>query len=101
MLRLRASLLALTIASLVGCSAPGTGEADPSQLYFASCSGCHGGDARGTDQGPDLTWHAADLETDEVVDVILDGAGSMPAVNLDADDAWLIADHVVEVLLAE
>jgi hypothetical protein len=99
--RLLLCLITVSLLSLGGCDAPGTsGEPDPSQLFFATCSGCHGGDATGTDRGPDLTWQAADMSVDEVVDVILDGEGSMDPVDLTSEEAHVVADHLIDVLLA-
>ncbi len=99
--RLLILLVAMSLLSLAGCGRPGAaGEPDPSQLFYATCSGCHGADATGTDRGPDLSWQAADLSLEEVVDVILDGEGSMDPVDLTSEEAHLVADHLIEVLLA-
>jgi cytochrome c551 len=47
-------------------------------VYGGSCAACHGGDGSGG-TGPDLVESFANLGDEEIVSVIIDGKGSMPA----------------------
>lgn len=62
-------------------------------LFSASCAGCHGADATGSESGPDI---AGIEDNDETIGVIVEGDGSMPAFGESLSDqdisdilAWL------------
>ena len=56
-------MLAAALALLYGCQKPSQ-PAEGTKLFAKICSGCHGADAHGTDQGPALAgdrtlrWHS-------------------------------------------
>ncbi|PRO66828.1 menaquinol-cytochrome c reductase cytochrome b/c subunit [Alkalicoccus urumqiensis] len=52
-----------------------------------SCIGCHGGDMSGGAAGPNLL--TTELETDEVIDIIQNGQGDMPADQFEGSDEEL------------
>ncbi|WP_059102647.1 cytochrome c550 [Shouchella shacheensis] len=58
-----------------------------------SCISCHGGDLTGG-MGPDLT--SLDLSQEEIVDIILNGQGSMPAIDLQPEEADAVAQYLLE-----
>src|SRR5690625_1415724 len=61
------------------------------ELYAESCASCHGDDLSGQ-VGPALGAEGADLSADEIVEIIENGQGSMPAGLLSGDDAQEVAD---------
>ncbi|WP_157404644.1 c-type cytochrome [Shouchella shacheensis] len=61
------------------------------ESYQSSCIQCHGDNLEGM-QGPALT--GTDLSTDEIVDIIQNGQGSMPAVDLPDDEAENLAKWI-------
>ncbi|WP_413380149.1 cytochrome c550 [Alkalihalobacillus sp. 1P02AB] len=64
------------------------------EMAQQSCIACHGGDLTGAG-GPDLT--NLDLSEDEIVHVILNGQGSMPAMPLDEVEADAIAQYLLSL----
>ncbi|SDN36851.1 menaquinol-cytochrome c reductase cytochrome b/c subunit [Alkalicoccus daliensis] len=52
-----------------------------------SCIGCHGGDMQGGAAGPNI--FQSDYDTDEVIDIIQNGIGEMPAGQFDGSDEEL------------
>lgn len=63
-----------------------TGE----ELYMNSCASCHGNDLSGP-MAPPLTNIGADLSEDEILDIIQNGKGVMPARTAEGEDAKAIA----------
>lgn len=57
---------------------------DPEQAYMQSCSACHGQDLKGTPAAPSLI--GLSLSTDEVVDIMTNGIGVMPAGRFQGTD---------------
>src|SRR5699024_9618100 len=47
------------------------------EILESNCASCHGGDLSGG-AGPDLTAVGADHSSDEIIDIIENGVGSMP-----------------------
>lgn len=72
-----------------------TDNAAAEEVYKDNCASCHGADLSGG-AGPDLTSVGADYSKDEIVDIIQNGKGQMPAQNLSDDDADLIAGWLAE-----
>ncbi|TQS74818.1 cytochrome c [Ornithinibacillus gellani] len=65
-------------------------------IYKSNCSSCHGQDLGGG-AGPDLTKVGSDHSADEIVDIIHNGTGSMPAQKQVSDeDAKTLADWLSE-----
>lgn len=65
-----------------GAAASGD-TASGASLYSASCAGCHGADAMGA-SGPAL---AGLVDSNRVIDIILNGGTSMPAFGSSLSDA--------------
>ena len=73
--------------TLVGDSQSG------SSLYLSKCSGCHGSSALGS-SGPSLQGAVQEQDDEELWNIILEGTGDMPAINLQPQKvadivAWL------------
>ena len=66
-----------------------TGE----KVVNASCVGCHGGDLTGS-MGPDLT--NISLSKDEIVDVLVNGKGSMPPGTADGEEE-AVAQYILSL----
>ena len=74
----------------------GVSSAVGSDLYASHCSGCHGSAGEGADEGPELT-HTAHKEDDQIIQVILEGKGSMQPVDVTESEAQRIVDHLREL----
>lgn len=59
----------------------------------ASCVGCHGGDLTGA-MGPDLT--NTSLSKEEIVDVLVNGKGAMPADTADGQEE-AVAEYILSL----
>ncbi|MUV39069.1 Cytochrome c-551 [Lentibacillus sp. JNUCC-1] len=60
-------------------------------IYKSNCASCHGGDLGGG-MGPDLTSVGADHSKEDIIDIIHNGMGQMPAQKQVSDeDAETIA----------
>lgn len=84
-----------TLLLLVACAPelvgdPAAGEA----LYASNCASCHGADGEGG-SGPAMADVSGESEA-EIADVVLYGAGDMPAIDVDDQAAADIAAYVVE-----
>lgn len=64
-------------------------------LYKQSCASCHGDDLSGQ-VGPGLQTVGADHSADDILTIIDEGQGSMPAGLLSGDDAQEVADWLAE-----
>lgn len=65
------------------------------EVYQNKCAGCHGADLSGV-SGPGLQEVGAKLSADEIADIIENGTGGMPAINMSDEDRealseWLAA----------
>jgi mono/diheme cytochrome c family protein len=69
----------------------GNGEA----LFQQSCSSCHGGDLK-SGGAPDLDKIGSQYSKDEILDIIENGKGGMPAGLLKGDDAAAVASWLAE-----
>ena len=88
---LRSRLLPLSaLATLVGCAAgvqfATTQIQHPGQQLFnghvdaeIACYRCHNGDARGSGRGPDLSGKVPKIPDEEILKVMVEGDGFMPA----------------------
>ncbi|RWZ55015.1 cytochrome c [Halobacillus fulvus] len=76
------------------------GEVDTAaaeQAYQANCASCHGGDMEGG-VGPALQGVGSKYSADEIVDIIQNGMGQMPAQEgVSEEDAQTIADWLVSM----
>lgn len=66
-----------------GTADTGAGE----ELVMESCVTCHGGNLQGMGNTPSLADVGTRLSEDEILDVILNGRGGMPAGLLQGEDA--------------
>lgn len=64
--------------------------------YKSSCASCHGQDLEGG-VGPELDAVGSSMSADEIEDIIINGAGSMPAGLLSGDDATAVAQWLAEM----
>ncbi|RPF54371.1 c-type cytochrome [Aquisalibacillus elongatus] len=64
------------------------------QLYQNNCAQCHGGDLNGAN-GPSLQNAGDDYDIDEIVGIIQNGQGAMPAQDVNDEDANTIAEWLV------
>lgn len=77
-------------------SASGGGDTGAGEeLYQQNCTSCHGSDLSGG-AGPSLENVGDDYDASEIVDIIQNGKGSMPAQNVEQGDAEEIADWLVQ-----
>ncbi|HLS09720.1 cytochrome c551 [Lentibacillus sp.] len=65
------------------------------EIFESNCASCHGADLSGG-AGPELTSVGADYSADEIVDIIQNGKGSMPAQDVSDEDAQTLADWLAE-----
>lgn len=65
-------------------------EPDGGALYTAVCAGCHDIDGTGTGRGPDITAEVDRLSDAQIVEVILEGEGRMPAQSVTEAEAEAI-----------
>ena len=88
-------MLAVLVFAVAGCNGEkGHSEGDPAlgaDVYDASCAGCHGaaggGEAEsGVVGAADLSEHVAETEDHHLEEVILDGVGEMPAIDLSEEE---------------
>jgi mono/diheme cytochrome c family protein len=87
----------LLLAGLLGCAPPSAGAGG--EVYARTCASCHGLDgSRGVQvngvPATELAGAVPELDDAELVAIIDDGIGEMPAQNLDRRDtadciAWL------------
>jgi cytochrome c551 len=61
------------------------------KIYDQKCSGCHGGDLTGG-MGPNLTKVGSTYSKDEILGIIKNGKGQMPANVVEGDDANQVAE---------
>ncbi|MDY0405550.1 cytochrome c [Virgibacillus sp. 179-BFC.A HS] len=61
------------------------GSQDPNDIFQANCAACHGADLTGQ-VGPNLTKIGAELSADDIVKIIHNGKGNMPAQSQVGDD---------------
>lgn len=72
-----------------------TGDATTgAEVFTSKCSACHGADGSGTDSGPDLYAQAPGLSDTDLLDIMFNGTGSMPAVSLDDQEAADVLAYV-------
>lgn len=65
------------------------------EVYQNKCAGCHGDDLSGV-SGPGLQEVGAKFSAEEIADIIENGKGSMPAINLDDADRDALAEWLAE-----
>jgi|SRR5699024_9455791 cytochrome c550 len=69
--------------------------AEPDAMYEANCSACHGADLSGG-MGPELTAVESSYSADEISNIILNGQGDMPAVDVTPEEADAISEWLIE-----
>lgn len=68
---------------------------DPEALFENNCATCHGDDLSGG-MGPDLTQIGNTHSADEIKEIILQGQGDMPAIDVEDEQAEALADWLSE-----
>lgn len=68
---------------------------DPEALFSNNCAACHGEDLSGN-SGPDLTQIGNQLSADEIKQIILEGQGNMPPIDVADPQAEEIAQWLSE-----
>jgi mono/diheme cytochrome c family protein len=91
---------------LAGCNSGGnpntsqnqngtTTASDPQTVYMNNCSSCHGGNRQGT-MGPSLQKISEKMNKDEILQVLENGKGSMPAQShIPQDQREKLADWLI------
>jgi mono/diheme cytochrome c family protein len=64
---------------------------DGAALYTATCATCHGADGKGTGENPDITGELGKPD-DELIGIIRNGKGDMPAQTLDDAEALAVIE---------
>ncbi len=80
---------------LAGCSTGGndtgnqnetsTSQTEPKEVYMSNCASCHGGNLQGA-TGPDLQKVGTKLDKDQILQILENGQGSMPAQSHISED---------------
>ncbi|AXI09477.1 c-type cytochrome [Oceanobacillus sp. 143] len=69
---------------------------DPEEIFQANCAACHGADLSGG-MGPELTTIGSTLSAEDIVSIIQNGKGQMPAqTQVVEEEATLLADWLSE-----
>ncbi|WP_085991886.1 cytochrome c550 [Oceanobacillus senegalensis] len=76
-------------------SAEGEVSTDPEAVFQANCAACHGADLSGG-MGPDLTTVGSKYNAEDITGIIQNGKGQMPAVQIPAEEAQLLAEWLSE-----
>lgn len=90
------------VLGLAACGGGDSGDKDTAsggegaKIFDQKCSSCHGGDLKGG-MGPNLTKVGSKYSKDEILDILHNGKGQMPANVVTGDDA----DKVAEWLAAK
>lgn len=69
---------------------------DPEEIFANSCASCHGGDLTGG-AGPDLTSVGSDHSKEDILSVIDEGQGTMPAGLIQGEEADEVAAWLSEM----
>lgn len=74
----------------------GETSTNPEEIYQNNCLNCHGDDLAGSGNNPDLTEVGNRLSADEIKEIIIEGRGSMPAINIPHEEAEILAEWLEE-----
>jgi cytochrome c551 len=93
--------LLMGTALVMGLAACGGGNTDKgtdtassntgAKIFDQKCSGCHGGDLTGG-MGPNLTKVGSRYSKDDILGILKNGKGQMPANVVSGDDANQVAE---------
>jgi cytochrome c550 len=84
--------MGLYFANHEGEEVPGEVLTDPEEIYASSsCIGCHGGNLEGG-AGPKLIGIGNSKSKEEILAVIQNGVGIMPAAQLEGEQAEIVAE---------
>ncbi|QXE00942.1 cytochrome c [Terribacillus sp. DMT04] len=87
------SLLILLLLTACG----GSEEAEtPAEAFENNCAMCHGQDLSGGNGGPALDNLGSDYTQEELVDIMENGKGGMPAGQAEGEEAEKIADWLLK-----
>lgn len=68
---------------------------DPEAIFTNNCASCHGDDLS-SGFAPDLTQIGNKHSADEIKQIILEGQGEMPPINVEDDQAEALAEWLSE-----
>lgn len=68
-----------------------SGGVDPEKIVNNKCTSCHGGNLEGG-MGPALDKIGAELNKDQILEVIQNGKGQMPAGLIEGEEAEAVAE---------
>ncbi len=90
---------ALILAATAAHPQSASGQRQGAQDFAATCSLCHGGDARGTDRAPSLVNNneLRGMTEADIAGIIRKGRGRMPAFSLPPEEVYALA-HFVQSL---
>ncbi|MFP7492355.1 cytochrome c [Terribacillus saccharophilus] len=82
----------LCMLTLAACGSNDDAAETPQESYENNCSMCHGQDLSGGNGGPSLDDVASKYTTEELVDIMENGKGGMPAGQAEGEEAEKIAE---------
>lgn len=94
--------LALTVASLLfilflaACGNSDNTAETPQEAFENNCAMCHGQDLSGGNGGPPLDNLGSKYTKEELVDIMENGKGGMPAGQAEGEEAEKIAEWLQE-----
>ncbi len=71
-----------------------TGGLDGEQLFLTNCSGCHGTDAMGSNNGPPLDREVQMLSDNQLIGIMQNGEGRMPGIEVSVEEAQEIVNYL-------
>lgn len=71
-----------------------TGGLDGESLYISNCSSCHGADAMGGNGGPPLDREVRMLNDSQLIQIMQNGEGRMPAIDVTTEEGQAIVDYL-------
>ncbi|MBK3495989.1 cytochrome c [Viridibacillus sp. YIM B01967] len=79
-----------------GTAGTETVKIDAEKIAQANCISCHGETLEGRGNFPNISKIGATLSKDEILDVVKNGKGNMPKINISSDEAEAVAKWLSE-----
>lgn len=89
-------ICALSLLIMAGCSTNASEPLDAAGHYEKSCSACHGSDLKGAPSGPPVVNMKSKYTEEDLLKLMNDGKGMMPAKLLSEENAKLVAEWLLE-----